>query len=496
MQPALSSKVHIKSISEYLEGKSRLIFLDFDNCVYDYFFVKEHFARYCVSKKIKVFRLSCNSDLLSCPSLDFSQGFLLTNHQKLKVQRRCICLAKRVSGKRISLDKSLNIISAKHLKLLKSYTISSLIINTKQSASCLSDHTEYKNILNSLIICYLNGKCFGISEDTGFVCVNSNYAQHRAFRLGFGRPGLSLEPEILCTSPSLLYAVSLDGYKLSPNGLIEGRLLLDQKHVYKGTRRAVLPSIKHRIKHGDFNTYSSTLSSSDSEYTPPKRKTFVYLLSSPEEIEAHLILESKQIPNTFGFWSQDESLNWFCKQAEQHLENMYIVKVHPRMLSNSRYKGISSYLGILDSFREKFNLTNLDFCLTAQPSSYDLIIKSSLVFVSWSSIGYEALVLGVPVVALHPELMMYPIDSMFRQPSDLAELEYTQMTSTFPLVDPQKVYLALEAIFAPPMFSARVPAPRWYRSRLFKAFIGRTWHLWASLHLFVFGLLTKLFHLL
>ncbi|MFX8327866.1 hypothetical protein ABTL71_19595, partial [Acinetobacter baumannii] len=52
-------------------------------------------------------------------------------------------------------------------------------------------------------------------------------------------------------------------------------------------------------------------------------------------------------------------------------------------------------------------------------SSYFLVSRSSLVIVSWSTVGLEALLLGRPTIALFPEKLMYPVADFNGQPTEL-----------------------------------------------------------------------------
>jgi hypothetical protein len=322
--------------------------------------------------------------------------------------------------------------------------------------------------------------------------INGNYSQNQlAFRVfaRHGTPCLSVEPQI--TSSSARNAVMLvpERIKLLPTalaGIDENRPL--SANDFSG----VLAHFLARIAGNEFNAYTR-LSADHASLTESRAiKDFfdrygdvrTFFLSSEDELYAHEVVFGLSL----GPESQFELLRRFLAAAALHPGIGFVVRLHPRMAANKRNHFFSSehtrYAELLSQQRVPDNvLVLLGDCPI---SSYYIASKSSLVIVSWSTIGLETLLLGRPTIALFPERLMYPIIAFNGQPMDRAEIfalafakKIEVLVRTIPLLN--WVAYAYQRQFTP------VPVPRssnpYFSSRLYTWAFNRAkryglLHLW------------------
>jgi hypothetical protein len=74
-------------------------------------------------------------------------------------------------------------------------------------------------------------------------------------------------------------------------------------------------------------------------------------------------------------------------------------------------------------------------------SSYFIISKSNLAIVSWSTIGLEALMMGIPVVSIFPDTLMYPLAKFSCQPQNFDDLKRALFSpSEYGVADDMKLF--------------------------------------------------------
>jgi len=118
------------------------------------------------------------------------------------------------------------------------------------------------------------------------------------------------------------------------------------------------------------------------------------ILSSPDEQYTYRF--AKGIPRDD--FSQVDVLDAFYEFAEENSSERFLVRLHPRLLSNRRDVNEAS---ALDTIREALNRApaNVDFDgLHGFRPILSVLRQSELVVVSWSSLALDAAALGIPVV--------------------------------------------------------------------------------------------------
>ena len=195
---------------------------------------------------------------------------------------------------------------------------------------------------------------------------------------------------------------------------------------------------KSSLKHPELDNLLQGLSTTFSgkspwAYSPPitgsnlntaaaarARRTIVAFTSSLDEIESSSLLSMgfnedghTKLASVYAdqiAWLVD--LNELC---ETHDDIEIIVRVHPRTGKEER-SGIGSRH--LEGLRERaMTLHKLKFVWPQDAvSSYDLMLNADVVTVSWSSIGIEAAVLGIPVVSAWYSNSTFPADSFILTP--------------------------------------------------------------------------------
>jgi hypothetical protein len=104
-------------------------------------------------------------------------------------------------------------------------------------------------------------------------------------------------------------------------------------------------------------------------------------------------------------------------------------------------------------------------------SSYFLVSRSSLVIVSWSTIGLEALLLGKPTIALFPEKLMYPVADFNGQPSEL-DLIFERVFRENPDIEVRSLRLLNWIVYAYEQQFSPIPVPRATNRRLLSRAYG------------------------
>jgi hypothetical protein len=316
----------------------------------------------------------------------------------------------------------------------------------------------------------------GTSEDLGaLLYINGNYSQNQlAYRVfaRHGIPCLSIEPQLSSSSARNAVTLVPERIKLFPTALagIDESRLLSVRDLKFG-----LSHFFARIAGNEFNAYTRLSADHASlDEAGLVRKFFdryadvrSYFLSSEDELHAHEVVFGHSTTET-----QFEVLKQFLAKAAIHPVIGFVVRLHPRMAANKR-----SHFSSLEHARYAERLSqqklpdNVLVLLGDCPiSSYFIASKSSLIIVSWSTIGLETLLLGRPTLALFPEKLMYPISAFNRQPEDRAGI--------FALAFADKVEVAVQSIpllnwdtYAYQQQFTPVPVPRssnpFFSSRLY-----------------------------
>ena len=150
------------------------------------------------------------------------------------------------------------------------------------------------------------------------------------------------------------------------------------------------------------------------------RRTIVAFTSSLDEIESSTLLSMGLNENGHQKLASvyADQIDWLVDLntlAEIHGDIEIVVRVHPRT-GNEERSGIGSRH--LEGLRQRAaTLHKLKFIWPQDPvSSYDLMLTADVVTVSWSSIGIEAAVFGIPVVSAWFSNPTFPADSFVLTP--------------------------------------------------------------------------------
>jgi len=416
----------MKTLYEYLSNINKVFILDFDLVVPDYRAIKSDFIKRLASLNIQAIHILCPGNLPSCVSRDATnQPYGLQKSTSLCT--RCISYSHSHDPLgSVILERSSHELSEEVLSKLLTYARFSFMFRYKRyPRNNRKDQLVIEQITDSLKTCYCAGLALSHhAKDSTFAGVNLNYAQHQAFQDGFGRTGISLDPSVYCASWRLVYRAHLGPILLGQHSFLSSVLKPPGNWLYKFKTNATYNAILRRVTHGDYNVYSNLskpplLPGQSRNY----RKKVTYMLSSSEEVHAHLsTFGGSHLPaNPFGFQSQSDCLAYIITLAGQHPDILFIVRLHPRMKDNVRLPGVSDEIDMITDMTSAGS-PNVKLIDDTETSPYALVNSSDLVCVTWSTVGLESIILGKKTIAFFPEIVPYPIADLQHQPYNLHEL--------------------------------------------------------------------------
>lgn len=189
--------------------------------------------------------------------------------------------------------------------------------------------------------------------------------------------------------------------------------------------QVALTGFRSRFKGVDHNSYSSPTRSESwvdfDEFKAKYRYLASIFVSSSDELRVHEVVYGFQQDKTF-FESQIDWLNFLIDKSDPSVG--YVIRLHPRLKPNKRDAvEAMEYAQISQAINRARQLNNFYIIDSDNPiSSYYILLNSSISIVSWSMMGLESAVLGIPVVACFPKNMAFPIEKMSPQPKNLAEV--------------------------------------------------------------------------
>jgi hypothetical protein len=312
------------------------------------------------------------------------------------------------------------------------------------------------------------------------VFINGNYSLNTCVRLFCHNNGialLSIEPQL--TSQHILNYIVMkrDRIELSPEALLP---VQPEPSIQPKYLRKVLENFGARITGGDFNAYTSLADACDQgetgrllRFLKSYSKVHSFFMSSEDELVPHAIThdfankldEEMQV----AYKNQLEFTKFYLAEAAKNPDIGFIIRLHPRMAKNKRDAFESlEHLRYKDLFELTPTAPNVLIVMgDSKISSYYVISRSSLVIVSWSTIGLEALMMGIPVVSAFPKALMYPLDDLTKQPKNLNDLKNALFTcSTYGAADDVRLFawisMAHEGQFFPTL-APRGQVGRWGR---------------------------------
>lgn len=311
---------------------------------------------------------------------------------------------------------------------------------------------------------------------THIVYLNGNYTQNTLARYIFGEKGvicLSVEPQL--TSQHVLNHVMLAPERLTlhPEGLFHFNVgdLPSDKNELANTQN-VLANFGARIKGADFNAYTSldgqAIATEEvrrfEKFLKTHKRITSFFISSQDELTPHIIthgISEVANPNPLGpYRTQFEFTTYLLEEAASHPEVGFVIRLHPRMAANKRdhfeseehrqYKSLLAGLNVPENVLVLFGDSKI--------SSYFVISESDLVVISWSTIGLEALLLGVPVISAFPCYLMYPLTMLSKQPINQEEMERALFSdSNFGVADDKKLLGWMSMAFEGQFFVTAAP---------------------------------------
>jgi hypothetical protein len=309
--------------------------------------------------------------------------------------------------------------------------------------------------------------------------VNGNYSQNQLACQVFERyaiPCMSVEPQLTSSSARNALILIPERLKLNPTALAT---VDDRRPLADGDIERALEHFFARVVGNEFNAYTTLAGTHRSLAAAAELRHFfarycdvrTLFLSSEDELHAHEVVFDDRDSGVRKH-SQYEVLQRFLAEAGRNPSLGFIIRLHPRMAINKRNHFVApehaKYVDLLDH-----NLPSNVLALHGDCpiSSYFLVSRSSLVIVSWSTIGLEALLLGKPTIALFPEKLMYPVADFNGQPSEL-DLIFERVFRENPDIEVRSLRLLNWIVYAYEQQFSPIPVPRATNRRLLSRAYG------------------------
>src|SRR5262249_46386450 len=133
-------------------------------------------------------------------------------------------------------------------------------------------------------------------------------------------------------------------------------------------------------------------------------------LSSPDERFAAQTVGAQGSDEDLLFPKQIDWIRALLRFVASRPDLFLLIRVHPREFPNKREGVLSQNAGLLAKTLETLPPNSRVNWPADQVSLYDLANYTDVVLNSWSSAGKEMALLGIPVVAYSPDLILYPAD--------------------------------------------------------------------------------------
>lgn len=142
----------------------------------------------------------------------------------------------------------------------------------------------------------------------------------------------------------------------------------------------------------------------------PGRKVVSAILSSYDELWASELAGFELRAESAVFPTQVDLVRWLFRFASARDDVHVVVRVHPREFKAGAGGDVSAHAGLLQQvFNER--PANASVNLPSDGvSNYELLLRSDVVTVAWSSAGQEAALFGIPVVTYFDEVLAFPAD--------------------------------------------------------------------------------------
>lgn len=294
-------------------------------------------------------------------------------------------------------------------------------LDTLQDAS----FDKYYEELTQLFLWFSQIKDF--KPDDIILYCNGNYSANSVlnfFAKEKGIRAISVEPHPLQSDGYL-------GYKL-----LENRFPLDSDFLHPDLEDEIgyaspyftllfLFYLWRRVTGASHNSYtrrngfeSNSSKTKIAELQSRYKVTHTIFLSSSDEVVAHqLAHNANNIKMPLDLELQIKIIGLIIEKARDSSEILFIIRAHPRqgISKKSRVASIE-WAQILSMFQANSLPSNL-VVLSPEDSmsSYELIRMSSCCYTLWSTIGVEALFMGISSIVLQPSVMVWPITKLSEQ---------------------------------------------------------------------------------
>jgi hypothetical protein len=142
----------------------------------------------------------------------------------------------------------------------------------------------------------------------------------------------------------------------------------------------------------------------------PGRKVLAALMSSYDEIRAAQMAGLEPETDGIIFPTQADWVKWLIGFARES-ENIHVViRVHPREFRKGTNDETSPHVKILNRIFQDLP-PNVSINIPENHvSNYELLMRADAIAVAWTSVGQEAVLLGIPVVTYFDEVLAYPAE--------------------------------------------------------------------------------------
>ena len=198
----------------------------------------------------------------------------------------------------------------------------------------------------------------------------------------------------------------------------------------------VLKQFENRFKGNAHNSYvikKDDLDTREKIENLRKRTNSIrsVFLSSSEELLAHAIAFDHNFSFEYYVNHQTNFLRYLIEEAANFPEIGIVVRCHPRQGISKKSSVISEEYRVIQMLIDSSELP--ENILFIEPSdlisSYKVIALSQAVYIFWSTIGLESILLGTPTITLAPEIEIWPLKELTNCQFENSEVAWSSIFS-------------------------------------------------------------------
>jgi hypothetical protein len=255
---------------------------------------------------------------------------------------------------------------------------------------------------------------------------------------------LSIENQFSSASAFNKIFITKNRIAIAQTALINPAIDITTKEISVIDAYRVLKIFSRRILGKEFNAYTSlkpvTIEKKQidqlNKFIKKYKNIHTFFFSSEDELAPHIATHKStkniDFANIEPWENQASFTEYLIKESESHPETGFILRLHPRMASNKRdsfesdehkkYKKLIQNTQLADNVLVIYGDSKI--------SSYYIANVSSLIVVTWSTMGLESLLLGKRVIAVFPSFLSYPIGKISNQPTSYQQLKQALFQKT------------------------------------------------------------------